>query len=273
MEANNYLKADFLDIVFEGKNKAYGAYTLRRHYERRLSRAIIGTIGLLILLVGIIAVIKYARAHQPVTVKEVSRDVVLQNVAVQQPDLPPPPPPPPAPELPKLHASVAYTPPQVVEDKWVRPEEEPPDLSRLEDIAIGTETRAGDLTIDPGLITESGEGVTQAPKADPEKVFIAVEQMPSFPGGMAALNQYLSSHIHYPPVARQHGIQGTVVIRFVVNTDGSIVQVVPVGAKLGGGLEEEAVRVVQAMPAWIPGKQNGRAVRVAFHLPIQFRLQ
>ena len=274
MEAKNYLKADFLDILFEGKNKEYGAYVLRRQYERRVARAVALTILLLVLFVGAIALSKYMKANAPVEKKPIQKDVVLQQVDVEQPDLPPPPPPPPAPEPPKLKTQVQYTPPKVVEDELVRPEEEPPDLSKLKDVAISTVNKAGDPNgIDPGLVQESGNGVTQAAPAPSNKVFQFVEQMPSFPGGEAALMKYLSSHINYPSIARENGIQGTVVVQFVVNTDGTIVNVKPVGQKKGGGLEEEAVRVVKSMPNWTPGKQNGRAVRVQFSLPIRFKLQ
>ncbi len=273
MEAKNYLKADFLDILFEGKNKSYGAYVLRRQHTKRVTKAIIIIICLVLLSIGAIALSKYMKANAPVEKKPVQKDVVLQQVEIKKPDLPPPPPPPPAPEPPKLKTQVKYTPPKVVEDEMVRPEEEPPDLSNLKDVAISTVSKAGDPNgIDPGLVQESGTGVTQAAPA-PDKVFQFVEQMPSFPGGQEALMKYLSDHIRYPAIARENGIQGTVVVQFVVNTDGTIVNVKTVGQKKGGGLEEEAVRVVKGMPKWTPGKQNGRSVRVQFSLPIRFKLQ
>lgn len=274
MEAKKYLKADFLDILFEGKNKEYGAYTLRREYERRVAKALIITLILCLIAVGAIAISNYVKAHEPVEKKPIQKDVVLQQVDVKQPDLPPPPPPPPAPEPPKVKTQVKYTPPKVVKDELVKPEEEPPDLSKLKDVAISTVNKAGDPNgIDPGLVQESGNGVTQAAPAPSNKVFQFVEQMPSFPGGENALMRYLHDHIRYPAVARENGIQGTVVVQFVVNTDGSIVDVKAVGQKKGGGLEEEAVRVVKGMPKWTPGKQNGRSVRVQYSLPIRFKLQ
>lgn len=273
MEAKNYLKADFLDILFEGKNKEYGAYTLRKQYDRRVAKAVIITICLLLLCVGAIAFTKYMKANSPVEDTPIQKDVVLQQVNVEKPDLPPPPPPPPAPEPPKLKTQVKYTPPKVVEDKMVPPDAEPPDMSQLKDVAISTVNKAGDPNgIDPGLVQQSGNGVTQAaPPAN--KVFQFVEQMPSFPGGQQALMEYLRDHVRYPAIARENGIQGTVVVQFVVNTDGSIVEVRTVGAKKGGGLEDEALRVVKSMPKWTPGKQNGRSVRVQFSLPIRFKLR
>ncbi len=108
--------------------------------------------------------------------------------------------------------------------------------------------------------------------SDNNKVFQFVEQMPQFPGGQVALINYLSSHVKYPKEAREKGIQGTVVVQFVVQKDGSIVHVKTVGKQKGGGLEEEAIRLVKQMPKWIPGKQNKRHVRVQFSLPIRFKL-
>lgn len=104
------------------------------------------------------------------------------------------------------------------------------------------------------------------------KIYQFVQQMPQFPGGEAALKKYLIDNIHYPQVAKKDSIQGTVVVQFVVNTDGSIVDVKTVGAKKGGGLEEEAIRVVKNMPKWIPGKQDGKKVRVQYSLPVRFKL-
>lgn len=105
------------------------------------------------------------------------------------------------------------------------------------------------------------------------KVFSFVEQMPRFPGGEGSLMTFLSRHIHYPDDARENGIQGTVVIQFIVGTDGKLSRVHAVGTPKGGGLEDEAVRVVKEMPPWQPGKQNGTDVAVQYNLPVRFVLQ
>ena len=104
------------------------------------------------------------------------------------------------------------------------------------------------------------------------EIFTVVEQMPEFPGGMTRLAEYLASNIRYPQLARESGIQGRVFINFVVESDGSVTNV-RVIRSLGGGCDEEAVRVVRAMPRWTPGRQRGRAVRVSYNLPVNFRLQ
>lgn len=273
MEAKQILHSDFLDILFEGKNQNYGAYVLRRQYERRLAKALIVT--LLIVLAAILwfAISNYLAKQAALHPKPVAKDVVLQQVDIKQPNQPPPPPPPPAPEPPKVKPQVQFTPPKVVKDNEVKPNEQPPDLDKIKNQAISTVTKAGDVNgIDPGLVADKGTGVVAA-APPPNKVFTFVEQMPSFPGGEDALMKYLHDHIRYPAVARENGIQGTVVVQFIVGPDGTIRDVTTVGAPKGGGLEQEAIRVVKGMPRWLPGKQNGRAVNVQYSLPVRFVLQ
>lgn len=107
-------------------------------------------------------------------------------------------------------------------------------------------------------------------RADTNKVYTFVEQMPSFPGGDKALMQYLSNHIQYPAEARKQGLSGTVVVRFIIGTDGSIRNVTTIGTPKGGGLEQEAIAVVKEMPKWIPGRQDGKAVTLQYNLPIRY---
>lgn len=104
------------------------------------------------------------------------------------------------------------------------------------------------------------------------EIFTIVEEMPEFPGGMNKLGEYLAKNIKYPQMARETGIQGRVFITFVVEPDGSVTNV-QVLRSLGGGCDEEAVRVVKSMPKWKPGKQRGKAVRVSYNLPVNFKLQ
>ena len=116
-----------------------------------------------------------------------------------------------------------------------------------------------------------------APEVEEEEVveaevFTIVEEMPEFPGGMQKLAEYLAKNIKYPQMARESGIQGKVFITFVVEPDGSVSNV-QVLRSLGGGCDEEAVRVVKSMPKWKPGKQRGKAVRVSYNLPVNFKLQ
>ncbi len=105
-----------------------------------------------------------------------------------------------------------------------------------------------------------------------QEIFIIVENMPEFPGGESALMEYLAKNTAYPPMAKESGIQGTVYVRFVVEPDGSVSNVT-IMRGIGGGCDEEALRVVKNMPRWTPGKQRGKPVRVQFNLPIRFVLQ
>jgi len=114
----------------------------------------------------------------------------------------------------------------------------------------------------------------QVVEEEPEEqtIFEVVENMPDFPGGQAALMQYLAKNIKYPTIAQENGTQGRVIIQFVVERDGSITDV-RVARGVDPYLDKEAVRVVKSMPKWLPGKQNGKAVRVKFTVPVMFRLQ
>ena len=175
-----------------------------------------------------------------------------------------------------MKPSVQFTPPVIKKDNEVPPDEVPPKQEDLKDKAVSTKTVEGDPNgIDPGLLDDSkGTGVVEAPPAPKqEEIFTFVEQPPTFPGGEEALAKFLSKNIHYPRVAQENAISGTVFVQFVVDSEGNIKDVKTVGAAKGGGLEEEAIRVVKIMPKWKAGKQNGRQVSVQFNLPIRFTLQ
>lgn len=135
------------------------------------------------------------------------------------------------------------------------------------DDELNIDAEADDQTIiedfEPVEVTET-EVVEQ-------EIFTVVEDQPSFPGGEAARMQYLQKNIEYPQMARESGIEGTVFVTFVVETDGTVTQV-RILRGIGGGCDEEALRVVRNMPKWNPGKQRGRSVRVQFNMPIRFKL-
>lgn len=119
---------------------------------------------------------------------------------------------------------------------------------------------------------EVPDTVIQYNQPESDRVFSVVEQMPSFPGGMGAMMQYLSSNIKYPKEAEKKGIQGRVLLSFIVQTDGSITDV-RISKSVDPSLDKEAIRVVKNMPKWIPGRQNGEPVRVKYTFPVTFRLQ
>jgi protein TonB len=276
MDSAKILKSNFLDILFDGRNKDYGAYDLRKQYDKRVRNSILGTMSLFVLILGGYLINNYVQAEEAKKPKKpVIQEIKIEDVKIpDDPKTPPPPPPPPAPP-PPVKPSVQFTPPIIKKDNEVPPEEEPPKHEDLKDKAVSTKTVEGDPNgIDPGLLSDSkGTGVVDAPPPAKEEIFTFVEQPPTFPGGEEALAKYLGKNIRYPRVAQENGISGTVFVQFVVDSEGNIKDVKTVGAAKGGGLEEEAVRVVKTMPKWKPGKQNGRQVSVQFNLPIRFTLQ
>ncbi|MCB9306418.1 MAG: TonB family protein [Lewinellaceae bacterium] len=267
---------DMLDIIFADRNRAYGAYQLRRDYTKYLVRAFI--FGLL--LIGLaIAIPSIMRAVSDLVPKDKPVDVVAE--LGPPPDIdpttpPPPPPPPPPTPPPPTRSTVKFVPPVVKKDEEVQ-EEKPPAIEELvekkED--IGTETKKGNDEAAPTIDENPSElEIVEAPKVVEDKTYemFDIQKPPSFPGGEKELLKYLSENIKYPPLARENNIQGTVALTFVVGKDGSVkdVQIVK---DIGGGCGKEAVRVVQTMPKWNPGEANGHAVKVRFTLPVRFRLE
>ena len=175
----------------------------------------------------------------------------------------------------KVKSSVKFTPPVIKKDSEVK-EDNQLDLEKVEktNVTIGAFDVQGNDEVG-GEVLKAKEEIAQPepPKHEEEnKVFDVVEQMPSFPGGMGALMSWLSQNMKYPPIAAENGVQGRVIVQFVVEKDGSITDV-HVAKSVDPSLDKEAARVVKAMPHWIPGKQNGSAVRVKYTVPVTFKLQ
>ena len=174
----------------------------------------------------------------------------------------------------KVKSSVKFTAPEIKKDEEVNPEDEiksQDDLSKS-NTAIGAFDVKGNDEEAGEVLKAQQVVVDEKPAEEETKIFDVVEQMPTFPGGDAALMKYLSDHIKYPVVAEENGIQGRVICTFVVERDGSITDV-KVMKSVDPSLDKEAIRVLKGMPHWIPGKQNGSAVRVKFTVPVTFRLQ
>lgn len=175
----------------------------------------------------------------------------------------------------RVKSSIKFTAPVIKKDNEVKPEEE----LKTQDDLMSSKTAIGAIDVKGnddkgGEVLKLKEAVAQ-PEPKPEvenKVFDVVEQMPSFPGGPSALMNYLRDNVKYPVVAQENGVQGRVVVSFVVERDGHITDV-KVVRSVDPSLDKEAARVVRSMPAWIPGKQNGSAVRVKYNVPVSFKLQ
>lgn len=281
MNATNTYSSDFLDILFDGRNKDYGAYDLRRSQDRRVRNAIIGTASIALVIIGgyvlsnrLVAADMHTRIEviPPIKITELHTDVEKPPVVTPPPPARPSSPPP-------AVSSVMYTTPPLITREEVRPEDEAPRIADIGNKSVSTTTTTGDDIngVDAPVLTGGtggpGGNVVEGPKGEDRTIVRTfVEKMPSFPGGEEALARFLSKNMRYPRMAAENDIEGRVFIQFVVDYNGNITSVTPVGAPKGGGLEEEAVRVVKLMPKWNPGKQNGQTVNVQFSLPIAFHL-
>lgn len=273
MEANKILSADILDIVFEGRNKDYGAYELRKTYNKRLTIALIGMAALCALLF-----LGYILANTISTGEDkaiVVKDMQLEELKQEEKKEEPPPPPPKPPDPPKVEMA-KFTPPKIVKDEEVKEDEKPPEIEKLEDTKIGTINQEGvkDEGIVAPPVSDEGKGVVEAPKKveeDWDKTFTKVEIESEYPGGPAAWQRYLIKTLRYPQEAQDNEIQGTVVVQFIVDKAGVVSDVEAISGPKE--LRDEAVRVIKKSGQWTPAVQNGRQVKSYKKQPIQFRLE
>jgi len=281
MKPSEILTLSFEDIIFRGRNKLYGAYDLRMSYERHMRRGLAWGLFVFLLLVSTPKIFALFSTEEEMEIIcyccPCITDVDLPPKKEESKEIPtfiPPPPPPPK-------STIAYLPPVIKADDLVDLEAIVATIEDLGNFEIGTKTLEGsDDGIAMGILEDYGDGdffdsevpvVEVKKKQDPE-VFMYVEQMPVFGSGIQELMEYLSSRIKYPDLARSAGIEGTVVIQFVVNPQGKVTDVTLVRG-IGGGCDELAVKIVSNMPDWSPGKQQGRAVPVKMTLPIKFNLK
>ncbi len=273
MDNAQLARASFEDIVFEGRNKAYGAYVLRRLYNKHITRAFLVASILFLLMVGGPLIARFLTPKEVVEKPKFDTEVVLEAPPLDK-DTPPPPPPPPTappPPPPKL-STIKFTPPVVKKDEEVRKVEDIPDQEELEDKVVATKTVEGNTNTVIDLSGLDGEGDKVVEEVVEQKVYTYVEQMPTPPGGMEGLMQYLGKNIKYPSLALRNQVEGKVFVNFVVGPSGQITDV-KVTKGIGSGCDEEAVRVIKNMPAWAPGKQNGRAVSVSYTVPVTFTIR
>lgn len=273
MEANKILSADVLDIIFEGKNKEYGAYNLRKTYQKRLVTALVitvGTIALILLINFLLNVLSNKTDNTAVVITDVSLSQVKKE--------PPPPPPPPKavlPPPPPAVATVKFTPPVIKKDNEVPPDTKPPVVK--DNVAISNVTNDIPPTKDAGVITPPvtppGTNVVAAP-TDDNQVFTKVEIDAGFPGGQGAWGVYLRKNLNGEVATDNAAPAGTyrVVVQFIVSKDGSISDVHAL-TNIGYGMEEEAIRVIKEGPKWIPAQQNGHYVNAYRQQPVTFLVE
>jgi protein TonB len=260
MDVNKILSADILDILFDGRNKEYGAYQLRKTYNSRIRNSMIGMIVLCALcLLGSIIANSRPKKKNDIVVADMS----LTKVDEPKKAEPPPPPPPPKQEPPKVEIT-KFTPPKIVKDEEVKPDEEIKEVEKLEDTKIGTINQEG--AKDEGVVApppEKSTGVVEAPKVeeDYDKVFTVVQIPAEYPGGLPAWTKYLERNLNRD-VPNDNGAppgKYTVIVSFIVSKDGSISDVTSENDP-GYGTKAEAIKVIQKGPKWKPAVQNGRNV-------------
>ncbi|HYH56471.1 MAG TPA: energy transducer TonB [Anseongella sp.] len=265
-------------IVFDGRNKEYGAYALRMQYSGHALRAIV----IAILVFGLCA---YAPILASIVGKKNSAAtiigdplIILSSVNARQPEaLPPPPPdvPAPAPAVKEMR----FTAPEIVANSELDPNDIPPPAETIaDDMLLGDKTRDGlsrfEVPVDAGDDGKGREALVGNVVDDNIYDIGIIQKKPKFPGGMDKILPYIMKNYRYLVRAKENNIEGTVFVQFTIDKDGSITDVRAVrGKELGGGLAEEAVRVVKAMPNWEPGEQNGRKVKVRYTLPVVARLK
>ena len=274
----------WIEMVFEGKNKEYGAYVLRSGTSSRNLKSLL-ILLIAAALIGGYLVYKvqadkaaaertaYMEQLEISKLKEQARNEERDKPNVEKPKIEP------IKELPQVRETQKFTAPVIKKDELVKEDNQMKAMDELDaNTAVGIKDQEGtkDRTIEAArvaVVEAAPVEVTEVVQQEvSQKIHEVVEQPPQFPGGQSALLSWLSQNIHYPPVAEENGIYGRVVVSFVVESDGSISNVQVVRG-VDPSLDKEAVRVTKAMPKWLPGKQNGQAVRVKYNLPVTFKLQ
>jgi periplasmic protein TonB len=252
------------DIVFEHRNKDYGAYLNRRSYSKTIVIAMLLTFLVMAFVLAFPTIKEWLSS---------SDDVVDDNKLKSQTvslDQPPPitpnqPPPPDIRIPPPVKTIIKFLPPKVTEKEVVE-EEEMPTIEEIKQNETGSENVEGTTEV---VFEEPVAEVKE--EEDANKVFLVVEQPPEFEGGLEAMYKFINKNMKYPASARRMNIEGSVFVGFVVDADGKISEAAIIKG-ISADCDKEALRVVQMMPKWRPGKQSGRPVRVKFVLPIRFKL-
>ena len=275
---------EWCDLVFEGKNKDFGAYVIRTESTKRHNMAffwtIIGAIAVAALAFGLVKANQILEERR--LANQQDQTEIFMDLSAEEPEAEPeqqrvePEKPEVLPE--EVLKSVKVTELQIVEDDKVKKEDEIKTQDELKETETafgqkdnekGTEDRNVTRTLKEEVVVEKPVEKKEEKK---EEIFRSVEQMPQFPGGEAALMKYLQSHINYPPMAAENNVQGRVVVQFVVDKTGKV-GVVKVVRSVDKDLDKEAVRVCKSLPKFTPGRQNGQAVSVWYTLPVTFKLQ
>jgi protein TonB len=266
---NDIFSNDWCELIFESsQNHEYGAYELRKNSSKRHFRALILSVTFFVLAVLIPVILK--QIIPPTVEKELSVRTI-SDIKLEKPkevsvilEVPPPPP---------MRNTIKFTPPVIKPDDLVQDEEVP----IMQKEAVEAKEAISNVDFDKGTDDISAPVATADKKAEsiteePDKPFVIVEQMPQFPGGEKEMMKFIKNNLRYPVSAIENGIQGTVTVNFVIGRDGKITSIKIIRG-IGAGCDEEAIRILEKMPPWSPGKQGGIAVPVSFSVPFKFILQ
>lgn len=266
MAANNDLfSREWCELVFDSRYREYGGYELRTNLPKRLFRA------LLIASMVFILIVAAPYLFKQIFPKKVERDTTVRmftDIRLEKPvednilkEIPPPPTP--------LRNTIKFIPPVIKPDEQIA-EEQP--LTQKEMVA--EKAVIGSATFDKGsddILAPPANSENAKIAGDSDVPLVVVDQMPQFPGGEKEMMRFIKFNLHYPSSAQANGVQGTVILNFVVNREGKITNIKVVKG-IGFGCDEESIRVMEKMPAWSPGKQRGQTVLVSFTMPIRFVL-
>ncbi len=263
------LKKEWLDVVFAQKNKEYGAYVLRQTSGANTTKSLLLASSVFILIFLSPKIYNLIAGILPEPPAEKQVEILMTTPPPINPEVKTPPPVEPPP--PKQD-QVKFPPPVVKPDNEVR-DEEPPKAEDLKKADPGQKTIEGDPNADIVQIAPAGEGPKQAVVVEDNTVynFMSMESPPQYPGGMAKFYSFIGDNLVYPPMAADNNIQGSVLVSFTIEKDGTLTDA-KVDRKLGYGTDEEALRVLRKSKRWNPGMQNGKPVRVKYNIPIKFSL-
>jgi protein TonB len=273
MEADKVLTSSILDILFEGRNKEYGAYELRKHHNRRILMGLLGVA----LITGLLFIVNaLVKGHADRTTQSMMiTDVQLEEVQVVKKLEPPPP----AAIQPIKVEQVKFTAPKIVKDEEVKAEDRPPEQERLADTKIGAINQEG--VKDSGIVAPpssdgNGKGIVEAPGRgednSSDRIFTKVEIESQYPGGVPAWMRYLNRNFRYPDDALNNEIQGTILVQFIVDQAGNVSDVQAISGPDAGGLRDEAIRVIRKSGQWLPAIQNGSKVKSYKKQPVIFMM-
>jgi periplasmic protein TonB len=262
---NDIFSDEWCDLIFDGKNKEYGAYDHRKKSNPRHFVAFVLSVFLFLLASFFPVIMHVIVPQQRETMVTVT---TLSDIKLDKPkepenilkEIPPPPP---------IRNTIKFTPPVIKPDEAVNDEEEP----KMQKEVIEQKAAVGTVDFSKGTDDVAAPIAKQAEKIteDNDKPFLVAEKMPQFPGGEIEMMKFINENLKYPARAQEAGVMGKVVVNFVVGRDGKITNIKIVRG-IGAGCDEEAIRVLEKMPPWTPGEMGGKAVPVYFTFPITFRL-